>query len=106
MIDIGAIDAWIIFGASLGTVIVSGAVIGRWCWVRWFRPLIETLTAAADLIQAQLNPNGGGSLMDKVNRIAPNHAEAQHHWTTIEKRLDEGDKRFATLEAAIKEHLP
>lgn len=41
------------------------------------------------LVQAQLSENGGGSLVDKVNKLITetpaNHALAEQHWTRLEE---------------------
>jgi hypothetical protein len=48
--------------------------------------------SASKIINAELTPNGGGSLLDKVARIPQieerllqNHIQAEDHWTTLEQ---------------------
>ena len=36
---------------------------------RVLAPVLDNLSAAADIIHRQLNPNGGSSLLDHVNQI-------------------------------------
>src|SRR6185312_14720558 len=62
------------------------------------------------LIQAQLNPNGGGSLVDKVNRILPNqeearanHQEAQRHWEALEFGQTALSKEISALKVKLEE---
>ncbi len=75
-------------------VAVTGAAAGTlWIW-RKVRPIVQ-------LVEAQLSPNGGGSLTDKVDQIAPNHAAAEEHW----KRLEDNQIQIKTDLIASNEEL-
>lgn len=59
-------------------VAAAASVVGAiyWSWGHWIEPAFEAvrttvrkLEAASDLIDAQLRPNGGGSLLDRIERI-------------------------------------
>ncbi len=86
----------ITIAAALGVL----ATAGRYIWRRALQPFIEVQNAAAEIIKAQLTPNHGSSLVDKVNRIATNHQEAQRHWEGLEKGMEEVRKRLEKVEAA------
>ena len=65
----------------------------------------DKMEAASDLVDAQLTPNGGDSLLDRINEIRPNHEEAKDHWlelheTTnlIKNTINGQDVRFLKIE--------
>lgn len=83
------------YGAALVTVAgVLGAVIFIWQRAvvptrRWATRMGQTVESLNELTTAQLTNNGGGSLLDKVDRIDPNHEEARGHWSALESALSE-----------------
>ncbi len=102
---IEAVGGWVLNHASnLAGLVVLAAAMGVF-WHKKVKPVV-------DIITAQLRPNGGGSLLDKVNRIDPNHEEARGHWKTLEMadetlsqslreinvRLARGERRFSRIE--------
>ncbi len=69
---------------------------------KFLRPVAQRMEAVDTLARAQLTTNGGTSLLDKVNRIASNHEEAEAHWKSLEtghQTLVEGQEK---LGAAIR----
>jgi hypothetical protein len=91
------------------TIITVGAALGllgagaRFIWHRAMQPFIEVQNAAADIIRAQLTPNHGSSLVDKVNKIEGNHQEAQRHWENLESVQGQLVKRLEKIEQATAE---
>jgi len=95
---------------------VGAGLTGTALVARQVRKALSTASRIAQLLEAQLQPNGGGSLVDKVNKIQPNHEAAETHWKALEvnqtamkremadgfrainRRLEEGDRRFERLE--------
>jgi len=72
------------------TLIAFSTAVGGaswWLYHRIIRPLHDRLVAAAELIEAQLTPNHGSSLIDKVQATqkSVNHLERQ--FENIEKRV-------------------
>src|SRR5512139_2511288 len=75
---------WAIALGAAATIV--SATIGATWWVgrairrlwRWGTYLARRLEALADLAEAELTANGGGSMLDKVNRIP-----------ALDRRLDE-----------------
>lgn len=81
---------------------------------------VKRANALFDKIDHELNPNGGGSLVDLVSNIQPNHEAAETHWKSIEtnlanhqtvvlarlgaidERLGNGDERMQALEDQIR----
>ena len=80
-------------------VALTGAAVGTaFIW----RKLLKPITI---LLQAQLTPNDGGSLVDKVNQIGPNHSKVEEHWAeqvAVAKTLSE--KVEATRLSVAKGH--
>lgn len=98
---LGAFAALAVVAGGLGAMFKVMRVIGR----------------IGQLLEAQLTPNGGGSLVDKVNKIPHlqttidrNHEEAMTQWKTlhladeeISRQLARGDERFRAIEKRIEE---
>lgn len=75
---------------------------------RYIAPFISKIAAMSDLVTAQMVENGGGSLIDKVNRIAhvekaveDNHIAAETHWKGIEKNMEAIDSRVKRVEQKV-----
>lgn len=79
------------------------------------RAFFALQTVAARLINAEMTVNSGGSLLDKVNKIAPNHRIAEDHWIKLSERQADikralvlsstaTDLRLVKLEKAVSEH--
>lgn len=96
------------FDQATQAVIVTGGVAGALtaCWIlarrayRAVREAISMQVAAGRIINAELTRNGGGSLLDKVNRIEGNHQQAQRHWEALEESQRTIVKRLEKIEAA------
>lgn len=78
---------------------------------KWVRPAykqIKRVTEAADRLipfaEAQLRPNGGSSLADKIDRIAVNHAAAEEHWTKLEAKQLSIEEKLEKHTAVEEEH--
>ena len=69
------------FDANSGFIVSIAALCGLIAMTGVVRRYIVPIKK---LVEAQLTTNGGGSLVDKTNRILPNHAEAQKHWGGLE----------------------
>lgn len=50
-------------------IILGGSTIVYFLYLHLLRPVHRMVMAAGTLIERELTPNGGGSLIDKVNRI-------------------------------------
>lgn len=81
-----------------GAMAIGASVIA---WLRFIRPgwraakrLYQGAMAVHELIEAQLRPNGGSSLVDRV-------AEQGTALARVEKRLESGDARFDAHEARL-----
>lgn len=81
-------------------------------WRRWLGPLTlggvhlgrdatRRLIAAAELTEAQLNTNGGGSLIDKVDGLIEKSGESALWQKGMDRRMKAGDGRFDTLDMAV-----
>lgn len=68
-----------------------------WFYRKVMRPVAIKVEKILTLTEYELKPNGGGSLADKIDQIAINHAEAQVHW-------EELGKQNATLTDELKKH--
>jgi hypothetical protein len=104
-----------------GNIIVTAAVISgitgiglflRRVWRSWqrfrvrLRQLGTRIDAGMDIVEAQLTVNGGGSLLDKVNKIQGNHDEAKRDaaaltetLTTLSATLADLSVRFGEVES-------
>lgn len=69
-------------------------------WRMWLKPFIVVVREASELVKAQLNPNGGSSLVDTVRRIDASQAQNERHFKSLEARLAEVAKRVGKVEAA------
>lgn len=69
------------------------------------RAFFALQTAAARLINAEMTPNGGGSLLDKVNKIAPNHASAEKHWTELGEKQEQIKRAVTKTATALDVRL-
>lgn len=98
------IARWVILGGGvLGAFATATAFTRRgFRWLRRMiattRQLVQRFEAVADLAEAQLSPNGGSSLLDKVNRIEGNHQAAEKHWQRLGTSLDGLNRRVEKLE--------
>ena len=93
------------FSLIVGASVLIGAVVGigaggRKCW-RAISEVVKLQNVAARLIAAEMTTNGGGSLLDKVNRIAANHASSEAHYEALEEMIvtssDVNQKRWSAL---------
>lgn len=98
------IARWVILGGGVLGASLTAATFTRRGF-RWLRRLVATVRqlvqrfeAVADLAEAQLSPNGGSSLLDKVNRIESNHQSAERHWERLNVSLDKLSVRVEKLE--------
>lgn len=78
-----------IFGLSQDVTILIGALTGvvavlSWAYVHLLRPVKRAVMAMADIVELQLQPNHGTSLVDQVAQIHPNHISAEAHWKSLE----------------------
>ncbi len=82
-----------------------------WVYRRVIRPVHVMVARILELTEYELKPNGGGSLVDRVakiaanhsdslRQIAANHADAQKHWETLEANDMAIVKRLEKIEAA------
>ena len=69
----------------------SGAV--WWLYRKAIKPFVVRLTAMVELVEAQLTPNHGSSLVDRVN-------QTQKGVARLESNHDNLDKRVKVLENA------
>ncbi len=74
---------------------ILGSGIAVWVWKRVLNPLRE-------LMESQLRPNGGGSLTDKVDRIAPNHVAAETHWKALEENQENVKRDLSTARQELR----
>lgn len=84
----------------LGAIAVTGVL-----WRVVLRPMLIALRELAEQMQAlrtvaeaQLTPNGGGSLVDKVNQIGPNHEFAKDQWTELRGLITDVQGRVKAIE--------
>ncbi len=82
-----------------------------WVYRKLIRPTHVMVAHIMELTEYELKPNGGGSLVDRVakiaanhtdslRQIAANHADAQKHWETLEANDVAIVKRLEKIEAA------
>lgn len=90
-VHLGAVAAIV---TALG-IIWKKVIVPLYSKFRAAEAVVRRVVLAADRLipfaEAQLSPNGGSSLADKINRIEPNHQAAEAHW----QRLEEGQKEIA-----------
>lgn len=79
---------------------VAAATALAFAWRRWLKPFIVVVRESAELVKAQLNPNGGLSLVDTVRRIDASQKQNERHFKSLEARLAEVAKRVAKVEEA------
>lgn len=92
----------------MDTILVAGAVataLGAMLMFavrayRGVRDFMVSANAASKLINAELTRNGGGSLLDKVNKIEPYHIEAKRRLDAIEEGHKAIVRRLDKIEAA------
>lgn len=75
---------------------------------RFIRPSIQKIEAMAELLEAQLIPNGGKNLVDRAGRIPiieatvdRNHKEAERHWGELGSALGEVVERIDKVEKKL-----
>ena len=78
---------WIL-DLSQNTITIFGALVAfggflLWAYRRVLRPIHKAVMAMSEIVEAQLTPNHGSSLVDRVARIAPNHEAAETHWKAL-----------------------
>lgn len=94
------IDGIQTFAESIAAVIAAIAAAGGalvWLHRRMLRPVVQRWDAAIDLINSQLMPNGGGSLIDKVNSIDGIHRDVKE----IREHLESTSHRMDKIEWAL-----
>lgn len=64
-----------------GLATAAGAI-----W-RWVLPFMRSVLAIHDLVEAQLSPNGGGSLVDKVTRTDEAVTEMKGDMADMKERV-------------------
>ena len=82
--------------AAVGALALIWSKVLRPSW-RSLMDLHAALKAAAEVVQAQLNPNGGGSLIDKMDgliKATATHSELLAHHTA----------QLTELEAQMAQH--
>lgn len=72
-------DVTILIGALTGIVAVLG-----WAYIHLLKPVKKAVMAMAEIVELQLQPNHGSSLVDRVAQIGPNHQAAETHWKSLE----------------------
>ncbi len=87
--------------ATGGMLLGLSAVGGAW-------KALRVLSSIQKLIDAQLKTNGGGSLVDKANRIPSltaivqsNHSEALHHWKTLEAQSEDTSRSISEIKREL-----
>lgn len=65
------------------------------------REFMQAARAAADLINAQLRPNHGSSLLDRFTAVEETQQEMKADVACIKARLERGDERFDQIEARL-----
>lgn len=89
----------LVIGAGAGAL-TAISVLSRKA-VNSARAFFALQTVAARLINAEMTTNSGGSLLDKVNKIAPNHAAAEEHWTELGVKQEEIKKAVQVTATAL-----
>lgn len=78
------------FGSDAVFVVSALGVIGgamAWTHRRVYRPMMKRFDAGMSLIEAQLSPNHGSSLLDLVGTIALEHRALGSDVKEIKKRI-------------------
>lgn len=95
---------WVLIGGTVATALVGIARMMQLTWRTaraWHKRalyLSARIDAVADLAEAQLTKNGGGSLVDRVNDIPAIKANVQEQ-TVLLKRVE---GRVDRIEACLK----
>lgn len=99
---------WLIAVGAVAGALTTVGVFTRKAW-RSTSEFFRNAHAAARIINAELQANGGGSLVDKVNRIPGIESrldahieETQTHFQAIELKCDELAKGLHAVSARIK----
>lgn len=93
---------------------IAGILIGL---VRYVPRIVHKLDAIDELTAAQLRANGGGSLVDKVNKLVVlsanvdairdqlgrNHEEAKRQWQGLHEKDDGIDERLRAIESLARD---
>ena len=69
----------VLLGFLTALVVAAG-----WMYRKVLRPVHKAVMAMSDIVEAQLTPNHGSSIVDRVAQIAPNHLAAETHWKQLE----------------------
>lgn len=91
--------------------VVAAGVAVTVAWRRWVRPTWrwakdwmerqeQRQQVIEELVKAQLQPNGGSSLLDTVRRIDSSQKQNERHFKSLDRRLAEVNKRLLKVEAA------
>lgn len=91
-------------------VIAGGTLVSLLAiFTRKLFQFVRRMDAMKQLIEAQLTPNGGSSLLDKVDSIQGSQEEVKEEVTTVKEevtvvyeRLEEGDQKFQRIEKALR----
>lgn len=110
----GDLIGWVQGTSDTVKVIVGAAAIAGVAWrtfgvpaLRRSRAAVRRIRAVLELVEAQLNPNGGSSLTDMVRATRACQEELRAGQIAVVGRLDKvdrrlaaGERRFEKLEAA------
>lgn len=92
-----AIQPYQDFVVGFTTLFISVALFHK----KFVSPKLRKVEAMSELVTAQMTANGGGNLIDKVNRIPyieekvdENHRIAQEHWNLLENKIESVEKKL------------
>lgn len=93
----------LLLGAIAGALVAIGVALRK--GYRVVSEFFSMQAVAARLISAEMRPNGGSTLLDKVNKIAPYHKEAEEHWTALRKSHADVAEKLETNQKEVAKRL-
>jgi hypothetical protein len=81
-------------------VVAGVAAVGAMglAWKKWLRPAYRRVSAVMALISAQLQPNGGSSVVDRLERIEQSQQLSLRHFRRLESKDRVHERRLDKLE--------
>lgn len=92
---------WFALIGAVGAATGGGATL----WQRLLKPGLRSMLAAMELIEAQLRPNGGGSLVDRVDKLANSQTRIEHTLSCMHESIQRSSERLDRIEKRESEKV-
>ena len=100
------VQNWAVWLAAVVAGLGALGWLGKKTWVgiRWLRRFARKADALLDIADYELNPNGGGSIKDRIARIPGLEQGLDEHLEQSRQRDEAQRKRDAQTLALLDEH--